>query len=90
MKGWKFSTFLKYEKIGMFAMHKHQTKKNIQNSFDWSMRPLIGLMKFIGGIDLHTSQGSKSKNNMMKNLLFTAWAVHNHNRFKHRSQWFFY
>lgn len=46
----------------------------VQHNFDWSLKPLIGLMKFLSGVNLHISKDSTS-NSVMKNVLFTSWAA---------------
>lgn len=43
-------------------------------NLDWSLKPLIGLMKLLSGISLRTTKDSKSKT-VMKNVFFTSWAA---------------
>lgn len=63
----------------MLVSKHNQTEKSVvldeklQRRFDWSLKPLIELMKFVGGINLQTSTASKSSN-VAKNILFTALA----------------
>lgn len=46
----------------------------IKHNFDWSLKPLTGLMKFTGGINLQTFEISKS-NSVIKHVLFAALAA---------------
>lgn len=64
----------------MFVKKPTQTEKptpldaHRKNRFYWSLKPLIIVMKFVGGINLlHSSKTSNSNNTT--NLLFITWAA---------------